>query len=328
MTELESGRNHLLIDPSLHVWGWQIALYLFLGGIVAGIMVFTGLRFLGRTPRPPSLAMALIPWFAPLLLSLGMLFLWLDLEHPFNAWRFYMVFQVSSPMSWGAWILLAVYPSSVALAWVSTREALGGPLGPRDGPWSSLWLWLTRRLAGVEGWLRAHLRGLALSNLLLGSALGIYTGILLGTMAARPLWNSPLLGPLFLVSGMSSAAAFMLLYPLSERERVFLGRTDLTLILVEMGLLFLWMVGLASAGAASQSALALVTGGPFTASFWSFVVAVGLVVPLVAEWVELRHGQVPGRSAAVLVLIGGFALRWILVYAGQASGWSSEMALM
>jgi protein NrfD len=47
------------------------------------------------------------------------------------------------------------------------------------------------------------------ANLVLGVALGIYTGILLNTMVARPLWNSAILGPLFLVSGLSAGAAVM-----------------------------------------------------------------------------------------------------------------------
>ena len=41
------------------------------------------------------------------------------------------------------------------------------------------------------------------------SALGIYTGILLNTMVARPLWNSAILGPLFLFSGLSAGAALI-----------------------------------------------------------------------------------------------------------------------
>ena len=36
----------------------------------------------------------------------------------------------------------------------------------------------------------------------------IYTGILLSSLGARPLWASGILGPLFLVSGLSTAAAF------------------------------------------------------------------------------------------------------------------------
>ena len=50
---------------------------------------------------------------------------------------------------------------------------------------------------------------LAWANIVLGVALGIYTGILLNTMVARPLWNSAILGPLFLFSGLSAGAAMV-----------------------------------------------------------------------------------------------------------------------
>jgi formate-dependent nitrite reductase membrane component NrfD len=33
-----SGRNNPEIDPHLHIWGWEISLYLFIGGLVAGIL--------------------------------------------------------------------------------------------------------------------------------------------------------------------------------------------------------------------------------------------------------------------------------------------------
>ena len=36
--------------------------------------------------------------------------LFLDLEHKLFLFRFYTTFQPASPMSWGAWILLLVYP--------------------------------------------------------------------------------------------------------------------------------------------------------------------------------------------------------------------------
>ena len=51
------------------------------------------------------------------------------------------------------------------------------------------------------------------------------------------------------------------------------------------------------------------------------VVVAGLVAPLILQFGELtgkiRHTMAP----ALLVLVGGFALRWILVSAGQASHW-------
>jgi formate-dependent nitrite reductase membrane component NrfD len=319
MNEITSTRHNHLIDPTLHVWDWQIPLYLFLGGVVAGIMIFAGIRILRKGGEEPSIALALMPWAAPIAISVGMFFLWLDLEHPFNAWRFYMAFKLTSPMSWGAWILLGVYPVSILLAWIATPERFRAPFRERVGRF--------RIFKAIEGWAEGKAPLLAKLNILMGASLGIYTGVLLGTMASRPLWNSALLGPLFLVSGLSTGAAFMLLFGLSDEERKSLSRADMGLIAIEMGILGLWMMGLATGGGASQGALAVIFGGPYTAAFWSLVVVLGLLAPMTGEWLELRHGAVPGRGTAILVLLGGFALRWILVFAGQATGWVSEIAM-
>jgi len=317
MNEFTSTRSNHLIDPVLHAWGWEVPVYLFLGGMVAGIMLLSGLMALRRSDERTSYALSLLPWASPFLISVGMLFLWLDLENGFNAYRFYFVFAPGSPMSWGSWILLGIYPASILLAWALS------PVGFRQH-------W-TRRLAfapfigQISEWTMKRTRFLAVANILMGAALGIYTGVLLGTMASRPLWNSAILGPLFLVSGISTGAAFMLLYRLSDRERVFLGKLDMSLIAVELLLLALWMVGLATAGAASRGALWALFGGPYTAAFWTLVVALGLLTPLIGEWLELRHGDIPGRLPAILVLVGGLSLRWILVYAGQLTSWAGNV---
>jgi protein NrfD len=319
MNEITNTRHNHLIDPAMHVWGWEIPLYLFLGGVVAGIMIFSGIQMLRKKEEEPSTALSLLPWAAPILISLGMFFLWLDLEHPFNAWRFYLAFKVTSPMSWGSWILLGIYPASILLAWVATPEVVK---------------WLVREKASgvpffqkVDQWASDNTKLLGTLNIGLGVGLGIYTGVLLGTMAARPLWNSALLGPLFLVSGLSTGAAFMLLFGLSDKERKFLGRADMALIAAEVALLALWMIGLASGGASSQAALASIFGGAYTAAFWTLVVALGLFAPFVGEWLEYKHGAVPGKGTAILVLLGGFALRWIMVFAGQATGWVTDIAM-
>lgn len=318
MTEFTTTRQNPLIDPAMHIWHAEIPLYLFLGGLVAGLMVISGLWLLRRPEGPRSRALALLPWAAPVLLSLGMLFLWLDLENRLNAFRFYLAFELGSPMSWGSWILLAVYPVAIGLAWHTTPPDVRSWVGERlRHP-----AWLGR----LDGWLSARARGLALASVVLGAALGVYTGVLLGTLAARPLWNSAILGPLFLVSGLSTGAAFMLFYRLDADERRLLARTDLWLIGVELFLLAIWITGLLSGGAASQAAVGTLLGGPYTAAFWTLVVAVGLVTPLVAEWTELRRGEIPGRFAAGLVLVGGLALRWVIVFAGQHAGWPANLA--
>ena len=317
MDEFTSTRSNHLIDPVLHAWGAEVPIYLFLGGMVAGIMLLSGLMTLRRTDDRASRALSFLPWASPILISIGMLFLWLDLENGFNAYRFYFVFAPGSPMSWGSWILLGIYPASILLAWALSPAAF------RE-------TWLQRlsfvpALESISKWAMARIQFLAVANIVMGAALGIYTGVLLGTMAARPLWNSAILGPLFLVSGVSTGAAFMLLYRLGDKERVFLGKLDMGLITTELLLLALWMIGLATAGAASRGALGAILGGPYTAAFWTLVVALGLLTPLIGEWIELRHGAVPGRLPAILVLVGGLSLRWILVYAGQFTSWAGTL---
>src|SRR5512144_114912 len=120
MTEIDIARHSYPIDPVLHVWGWEIPVYLFLGGMAAGVMILSSLLSLRREERSPAarwLALA-----APALVSLGMVALFLDLAHKLYAWRFYLAFRWTSPMSWGAWILLLVYPASLGLALAGLSE--------------------------------------------------------------------------------------------------------------------------------------------------------------------------------------------------------------
>jgi protein NrfD len=62
-----------------------------------------------------------------------------------------------------------------------------------------------------------RMRRLGVANIAFGIGVGIYTGILLNTMVARPLWNTSVLPLLFLVSGLSAAAAAVHLATVSSR---------------------------------------------------------------------------------------------------------------
>ena len=46
MLELTTTRHNAMIDPTLAVWSWEIPLYLFFGGVVAGMMVLAGVAML------------------------------------------------------------------------------------------------------------------------------------------------------------------------------------------------------------------------------------------------------------------------------------------
>ncbi|GMV42455.1 MAG: hypothetical protein AMXMBFR64_41710 [Myxococcales bacterium] len=246
----------------------------------------------------------LMPLAVPVILSLGMGALFLDLELKAHVLRFYATFRPASPMSWGAWILLAIYPATLLLGLAQATDA---ELAKARG-----------RLDRLRAWARERLWALRLANVLLGIALGVYTGILLGTLGARAVWSSAVLGPLFLVSGLSTGAAFMMLFPLRHDEHGALRRWDMLAISAELALLVLFLIGLGTSGARGQEALSLFLGGPYTATLWSLVVVAGLLVPFALEHLESRRALRPTVAAPLLLLTGGLALRVILVASGQA----------
>jgi protein NrfD len=153
----------------------------------------------------------------------------------------------------------------------------------------------------------------------MGVGLGLYTGLLLGTMPSRLAWNSAVLGPLFLASGVSTGAATLLLLRLDDAERKTLTRWDAIAIGAELVLVVLLLLGWATSGEAGRFAAHAFLGGPYTAVFWSLVVVMGLLVPLTMELLESRRHLRSVALVPVLILAGGLALRWILLAAGQAS---------
>lgn len=309
MRELVLTRHNELIDPILSVWGWEIPVYLFLGGLVAGMMIVVGSLLLRRgAPRRESIT-RLLPLLGLSLLSLGMLALFLDLEHKRYVWRLYVTMQLGSPMSWGAWILVLVYPA-LAAAWIAHPPALVQDLIPGLDRATAL---LRSRPLGLQG--------VALANIGLGIALGIYTGILLSSLGARPFWSSALLGPLFLVSGLSSAAALGHALAADHEESRLLASADNLLLAVEITVIILFLVALLSASQAHAAAARLVLGGPFTAVFWVLVVGIGIILPLIIQSLaavrRIRHTVL----APIFVLAGGLALRFVILLAGQDSHW-------
>jgi formate-dependent nitrite reductase membrane component NrfD len=308
MNELDVARHSRFVDPQLHVWGWEIPVYLFLGGLAAGAMVLSAI--LAGRPGERSRAARWLTFAAPLLVSLGMGALYLDLANKLHVFRFYLAFRWTSPMSWGAWILLVVYPVTLLAGLAALTDAEAEAVAGRAGP-------LARPLRAARAFALARAVPLRRWSIGTGVALGVYTGILLSTLGARALWGSALLGPLFLVSGLSTGAAFMMFFRVAPDERHLLARWDLAFIGVEALLLALLLIGLASGGAAGHGAAALLLGGPFTGPFFALVVLAGLAVPAALEVLELRLHLPPTFAAPALVLVGGLSLRWILVVAGQ-----------
>lgn len=308
--ELFITRHNHLVDPFVHVWAWQIPVYLFLGGWVAGNMILTGYFMLGGRHTRRSPLLSALPGLSLVLLSLGMLSLFLDLEHKRYVWRLYTTFQWTSPMSWGSWILLLVYPVLV-LTWLVRPPTLLEDLSEA----------VERVTTALQG-RRDVVRLIAITSMVLGVALGVYTGVLLSSLGARPLWNSGVLGVLFLASGVSAAAAFAHLVTHSPDERTLTVRIDNVVLASELGILGLFLLGLLAGSAPQAEAARLFLGGPYTAPFWVFVIGLGIVIPLLLQVLASRRLIRHTPIAPVMVMAGGLALRWIIVSAGQVSHWA------
>ncbi|RLB63438.1 MAG: hypothetical protein DRI90_06840 [Deltaproteobacteria bacterium] len=307
---------HKMVEHAHEVWGWEIVVYLFLGGLVAGLLVLTAALELRAGERSKSRGLMWMPFIALALISLGMGALFLDLHYKIHVFRFYLAFQPSSPMSWGAWILLVIYPAAFLLG----MGSLSGDWRERINGWVEK---KSKRLKGLLDWsfewADEHRRTLLWTNLVVGAGLGVYTGLLLGTMVARIHWNSAVLGPLFLSSGLSTGAAFMLLFKLDKDEQRALVRWDMLAIAAELFFIALMLISFVGGNHAAQVAGEGLLGGKWTAPFWTLVVMLGLVVPLLLETVEIKRRLPLTVVTPVLILIGGVSLRAILLASGQES---------
>jgi formate-dependent nitrite reductase membrane component NrfD len=314
LTEFTSTAHSPMTDPHLHAWGWEIPVYLFLGGWTAGILFLCGWalwkgRRNGRPHATFSLASSGLFTLGLAAISAGMLALFLDLSHKPYVFRLYLTLKPASPMSWGSWILLLVYP-------VLAAGILLDPPRRLYRLWPGLEA-LSTRLADN----RVARRVVGLVAIGSGVALGIYTGILLSALGARPLWSSGVLGPLFLASGLSAAAAFAHWASPEPAEREYLARIDNQFLVTELALIGLFLLGLATSSETHARAASLLLGGPFTAVFWVGVVGLGIVLPLVIQSLAVNHRIAHTPIAPIMVVLGSLALRFVIVAAGQVSHW-------
>jgi formate-dependent nitrite reductase membrane component NrfD len=304
-------------------WGFLIVVYLFLGGLGAGCLVLSAMATLaGRQQRYVSIARA-GALVAPLPVMLGTGLLVFDLGRPFFFWKLFTAFAPESPMWIGTWLLTLF--TFVSLAFANLH------LPGRYQVW---------RPAESNRWRY----WLAAAGIPIGIAVGIYTGVLLGAVPARPFWNTPMVAQLFLFSALSTAAALLIMVLPAEAgsyeeprandggidaDRVLLLSADVVLILLELLIIAPYIIHGQLSTESARDSLALIMGGAFTLPFWVGVVGLGLLAPLAIEAWHLvpaltgrAHG--PARrwmelAVAVLVLCGGFLLRWVFVYAGQRS---------
>jgi formate-dependent nitrite reductase membrane component NrfD len=262
-------------------WHLLIVWYFFLGGIAGGAYFTAAIADNFGGPRDRNVVRTGYILSLLIVAVCGMLLI-LDLGTPSRFLNMLGAFKFKDPMSIGAW-MLGVFG---LFAFVSSALSLGSD----------------EARAGLR-------RKWSLVGTLFGFFLASYTGVLLSA-TALPFWSDArLMGALFLASGASTgmAAISLLLYLSGDSAGdgfKKIKRTDRFAIVFEMAVLVLFLILLGGAAAPLLS-------GHLAPLFWGGLVALGLVIPLL---LDLLGGlKVPAAVPAILVLVGGFVLRYVIV---------------
>jgi formate-dependent nitrite reductase membrane component NrfD len=307
-------------------WGFLIVNYLFLGGLSAGLFfisalaVYLGGRDEGAYTRIARWGALLAPW--PV--AAGSALLIFDLGNWNRFYLLFLHFKWHSPMSIGSWLLLVFNGVAFIYLWSwlpATRRA---------------WILAKVRLpASFDRDLSSSRRLIAASGLPLSVAVAIYTGVLLGAVQARPFWNTNLVAQMFLFSAISTACALLIVVMSLGRARPdpaelrVLYTLDICLITLEFFVVLPYVIHGELSAQAVRDSLDLILGGPFTLAFWLLFVGAGLLAPLALEVWEVAPALLQSAPmhfnrpitvlAGVMVIAGGYLLRYIFVYAGQIS---------
>ena len=295
------------------VWGSDIAVYFFLGGLSAGAYLlvrsaerFGGDRYRRLTQAGTVVAVLAAAPCAPLLIA--------DLGDPKRFLNMLRVFKPHSPMNLGAWTLTA-YTGVSVLALL--REWLRGDSEPAD-----------RSVAGnlLDAALvtMCDAAGAPLAILLAG-----YTGVLLSA-TSTPVWSkNPWLGAMFTASAVNTGAAAVSLAldawgaatgaAHDDDAHAALQRIDTAAHAAEA----VTLMGFhASAGDLAKP----LTTGKAALPFWGGAAAMTAAEVLKLLPLRGRNRRWADAASALCGLAGGFALRWSMVHAGPLSANDPEAA--
>lgn len=279
-------------------WGGSIALDLYFGGIGVGTFLFAvALNFFyGEKCQQACKVAALV---TPISIAFGLLFLIGHLGHPERFYIVYTKIRVTSPIWWGAWFQVIFSAISALYAWMWLKDSEN----PR------------KQLLGYVG-------------VPFALAVGIYHGFVLMVFKSKPLWNT---GPItvtaicgFIMTGI--ALVVLILSMISKENRLLeelkISRNIMgAAIVVQLVTLALWVSSLYFGSGESHAAMLRLVQD-YRGLFWGVAVGVGLVLPLVIGAVSIAQEKKTGEFSyavplitSLMVLIGGFAVRYVVIVA-------------
>ncbi|MBN1271710.1 MAG: polysulfide reductase NrfD [Candidatus Aminicenantes bacterium] len=279
-------------------FGLFIATYFYLTGLSAGSFILSTLSYgFGFEKFKPLGRVGIV--LATFLLVLAPLFLLFHVGAPLRSWHLFVYLNFSSPITWGSFLLI-LYPINCIIY----------------GTFMFLEKKKPTRIFGLIG-------------IPLAIAVHGYTGFIVAFGKARALWNTALMPILFLVSAIVSGIALMILVEM-VRSRFFskekkinkdlinsLSKILAWSIVVDLFLVFSDLAVLSISHADAQAAAQLILHGKFFPMFVLLENILGKIVPFIILVVPRFRKTIPVIVAALLVIIGIFFMRYVVVVGGE-----------
>jgi len=288
------------------VWRWEIAIYLYLAGMGAGAFIIGTLviwfanhllpqKLLNLWIYSIDLSKTAILW-GPLLVAIGSPFLILDLG---KKMKFYTA-CLNPKTSWLArgFLILSAFIVIGLVLFIGSSA-----FDPRR----------------TTAWLILEIIGIALAF-----STAIYTGILLKSVKYVPIWNTPLLPLLFLISALSTGSMGIILsllgFNLSSPGHLLLKRltsAEQIFILIEAIVLIFYLYSRYRQKDQGETSVHLLLSGPLRFLFWVGIVLIGFIFPILLEFLYIHLAQ-PGLLiiTGIFLLAGGFFLRLGILASG------------
>jgi tetrathionate reductase subunit C len=278
--------------------GIPIATYFYLTGLSAGSFIISTMAYgFGMLKFKPLGKIGVV--MATLLLVIAPMILLIDLEQPLRFWHLILYLRITSPITWGTF-LLTLYPMNCM---VYGYFMFKGDL----------------KRTKIFG-----LIGIPLALMVHG-----YTGFILALGKARVLWNTAIMPPIFLVSAMVSGLAMMILVVIVKdfviqkgkdpnRDLIYaLGNFLVASIVLDLILIGIDLSVLLTSTTEAYRAALMLLNGPFSFLFLGVELILGAIIPLLLLLSPFTKHWIPGLAlASVLVMIGIFAMRCIMVIGG------------
>jgi len=312
-------------------WGMWVAFYIYFIGLSAGSFLLSTLVYVFGMHQYEKIGrLALVS--AIFALGAGMLFIWMDLGHP---WRFVNIFtrggwgSVMKIESWLYWVYIILIFCEL---WLLMREDLARLARAARGWRAGLYrlLALGFRAATSEEVQRARARNAMRWVLVLGTvgvpvAIGVHggTGAIFAVVKAKPFWFTPLFPIMFLVSALVSGAGLMtFLYAFFGKRddsypKLLRGLANLMTIFVGIELLLLiaeLVVGFYGAIPSETAILREMLFGPYWYTFWIGQIGLATLLPLLMMALPATRRSPVGLGLAGLgIIIGIVCVRLNLV---------------